>query len=545
MCVGMWRRLSHGGPFPVTTSRVSMAAVTVFLASGVERASTAPCLIRDRIGPNLAWAVPPLAAILLIFSPGAHPQTQNICERLNALSNDRKDCKLDGKKITSLSSGDFDGLPNLQRLNLAANDISSLPEDIFDGLSNLEYLTLNNNKLSSLPEGVFDDLSNLEWLSLYGNRLSSLPEDIFDGLSNLEYLNLTYNVLTISSLPENIFDGLSNLHTLRLNINFLKSLPEDIFDGLSNLEYLHLNTNQLSSLPEDVFDGLSNLRYLYLYQNELSSLPEGVFDGIAKLDSLYVKNNLLSCLPISLQQSVKKIDVSWCGVPTITITAGAGVSEGTAASFTLTASSAPAVALSVAVTVAQNGDYAAADTTGSKTVTIPTSGTATYTVATVDDSSDEADGSISVTVDTGTGYTVGSTATATVAVTDDDSSEPTAPAKPTGFRATAGNTAVTLAWDNPSNSAITKYQYQQKAGSGNYGSWTDIGSSGATTVSHRVTGLTNGTVYKFRIRAVAGTLNGAQSDEVTATPAAATAPAKPTGFRPTAGNTAVTLAWDN
>ncbi|MCY3648573.1 MAG: fibronectin type III domain-containing protein, partial [Acidimicrobiaceae bacterium] len=75
-------------------------------------------------------------------------------------------------------------------------------------------------------------------------------------------------------------------------------------------------------------------------------------------------------------------------------------------------------------------------------------------------------------------------------------------------------------WSNPNNSAITGWQYRQKAGGGSYGSWTTISGSSATTVSHTVSGLTNGTVYAFRIRAVAGTANGEESDEVTATPSA-------------------------
>ncbi|MXW11811.1 MAG: hypothetical protein F4Z73_02835, partial [Synechococcus sp. SB0668_bin_13] len=95
-----------------------------------------------------------------------------------------------------------------------------------------------------------------------------------------------------------------------------------------------------------------------------------------------------------------------------------------------------------------------------------------------------------------------------------------APGKPTGFSATAGNGAVSLAWSNPNNSDVTGYEYQQKAGGGSYGSWTAISGSSATTVSHTVSGLTNGTAYSFRIRAVAGSVNGAQSDEATATPVA-------------------------
>ncbi len=106
-------------------------------------------------------------------------------------------------------------------------------------------------------------------------------------------------------------------------------------------------------------------------------------------------------------------------VPEVSITAGAGVTEGGDATFTVTADPAPTVPLTVDVTIAQTGDYGVA--TGSRSVAVPTSGTVTLTVATVNDSADEADGSVAVTINGGTGYTVSATAgTATVAVADDD-----------------------------------------------------------------------------------------------------------------------------
>ena len=92
------------------------------------------------------------------------------------------------------------------------------------------------------------------------------------------------------------------------------------------------------------------------------------------------------------------------------------------------------------------------------------------------------------------------------------------PAKPANFTATAGSGQITLNWTDPSNSNITGWQCQQKEGAGDYGSWTTILGSTAATTTHTVTGLTNGTVYTFRIRAVAGATNGTPSDEVTATP---------------------------
>ena len=105
--------------------------------------------------------------------------------------------------------------------------------------------------------------------------------------------------------------------------------------------------------------------------------------------------------------------------PEISIASNGDVTEGTAASFTITASPAPAADISVSVSVSQSGDYGV--TTGAQTITIPTTGSYTLTVATSDDSTDEADGSVTATVSTGTGYTVSTSASAaTAAVSDND-----------------------------------------------------------------------------------------------------------------------------
>ncbi len=121
-----------------------------------------------------------------------------------------------------------------------------------------------------------------------------------------------------------------------------------------------------------------------------------------------------------------------------------------------------------------------------------------------------------------------------------------APAAPTGLTATAGDARIALSWANPGNSDIDKYQYRQGTGSPVvWGSWTDIGSSGATTTAHTVASLTNGTEYSFQIRAADGTVNSAASNTATATPVAAGAPAAPTGLTATPGDGEVSLTWTN
>ena len=113
--------------------------------------------------------------------------------------------------------------------------------------------------------------------------------------------------------------------------------------------------------------------------------------------------------------------------PAITVQGGDAITEGGDAVFTVSASSAPASALTVTLTVADdaNGDFLAQSDEGEKTVTIAGGETsAPLTVATQDDSQDEADGSVTATVIADAGYMLGSASTATVAVSDNDETPP-------------------------------------------------------------------------------------------------------------------------
>ena len=113
-------------------------------------------------------------------------------------------------------------------------------------------------------------------------------------------------------------------------------------------------------------------------------------------------------------------------VPAVSVSAGADVTEGGDAVFTVTASPAPAAELAVSVTVAADGEYGV--TAGSRTVTVPTGGSATLTLATTSDDTDEPDGSVTATVAAGEGYTVGDPASGSVSIQDDDEPPPVEPA---------------------------------------------------------------------------------------------------------------------
>ncbi len=114
-----------------------------------------------------------------------------------------------------------------------------------------------------------------------------------------------------------------------------------------------------------------------------------------------------------------------------------------------------------------------------------------------------------------------------------------APVKPVGFAAIqTGTGQVELTWEASSNPVnVTGYQFRQ-----NSGSWTTISESDHSTVSHIITGLTQGVTYTFRVRAV----NSAGSTE--SAPQSVTVvdkPAEPDPFAAEAGDTQVRLTWND
>ena len=154
-------------------------------------------------------------------------------------------------------------------------------------------------------------------------------------------------------------------------------------------------------------------------------------------------------------------------VPTITIAAGTSpVTEGTAASFTVKASPAPAANLTVNLTVsdASDSDFVASGDEGSKTVAISGGSiAATYSVTTQGDSANEPNGTVTVTVKSGTGYNVGSTSSAGVTVNDnDDNNAPTGSVTISGT-ATQGEglTAVTSAVADTDGLGTFSYQWKR------------------------------------------------------------------------------------
>ena len=116
----------------------------------------------------------------------------------------------------------------------------------------------------------------------------------------------------------------------------------------------------------------------------------------------------------------------------------------------------------------------------------------------------------------------------------------TEPDAPTGLGATVSDQEVDLIWTAPASNGgatILRYEYELDLSE----TWT---STGGTTTSYTVTGLTNGQAYTFRVRAVNRVGAGLASSSRSATPTSTVvAPDTPFGLSATPGNGQVMLSW--
>ncbi|MDE0497509.1 MAG: hypothetical protein OXH86_09160 [Acidimicrobiaceae bacterium] len=169
------------------------------------------------------------------------------------------------------------------------------------------------------------------------------------------------------------------------------------------------STSQFVTIPA----GQSSVKRTVTAYSDDTALADGTVVGRIMIGDTYQLGNPSS---VSLPLLDDDADAT---TPEVSVTAGSGVTEGGDATFTVSASPAPAADLDVSVTVTQSGDFGAV--AGTRTVTVPATGSVTLTVGTADDQTDEPDGSVTATVNAGSVYTVSATqGTATVAVSDDD-----------------------------------------------------------------------------------------------------------------------------
>ena len=441
--------------------------------------------------------------------------------------------QLIGKPTGDILAGD---VAEITRINVSYENIQNI-----DGIQHfivLESLNVSGNELTSL-----DTSSNTELMHLYADD-NQLLEINVKGNPELKHLHIDTNQLLdidVSKNPvlEQLIASFNNLTALDVRSNPALELLEVYENELTSidlscnpiLKQLRIMSNHITEL--DISNN-PELRVLNVSGNQLTDinvssnfLLKELYIGVNNITEVDVGNNLLlewlfvdvnqlTDINVSTNLALKKLDASNNELTSLDISRNLAL-EG----------------LNV-----RNNMLSALDITSNKEL---------YHLDIRYNNIRSVDMIIGVLgtnlppVDTGDAEGDFEELAFWFTPQNDSTTDPlptiTAPATITNLRATAGTGRVTLNWTAPDDggSPIIRYEFRQQTGN-NWSAWIDIG----LVTSRVVTGLKNGTSYRFEIKAV----NAVGEGEASGTIALASgAPATITNLKATAGNGRVTLKW--
>nr|XP_005485609.1 extracellular matrix protein 2 [Zonotrichia albicollis] len=209
---------------------------------------------------------------------------------------------LTGNSITTISDEAFNGVPNLEWIDLSKNNITSpgIGPRAFKILKKLKRLYLDGNMLALIPSEL---PSTLEEIKINDNQLHAIDEDGLKGLKNLVTLELEGNKLSEANVSPLAFYPLKSLSYLRLGRNKFRIIPQ----GLpATLEELYLEHNQIEEVSEICFNHTRNINIIGLKHNKLEEhrIAPLAWINQENLESIDLSYNKLYHVPSYLPKSL-------------------------------------------------------------------------------------------------------------------------------------------------------------------------------------------------------------------------------------------------
>ncbi|NWY31064.1 ECM2 protein, partial [Pheucticus melanocephalus] len=209
---------------------------------------------------------------------------------------------LTGNSITTISDEAFNGVPNLEWIDLSKNNITSpgIGPKAFKILKKLKRLYLDGNMLVLIPSEL---PSTLEEIKINDNQLHTIDEDGLKGLKNLVTLELEGNKLSEANVSPLAFYPLKSLSYLRLGRNKFRIIPQ----GLpATLEELYLEHNQIEEVSEICFNHTRNINIIGLKHNKLEEhrIAPLAWINQENLESIDLSYNKLYHVPSYLPKSL-------------------------------------------------------------------------------------------------------------------------------------------------------------------------------------------------------------------------------------------------
>ena len=243
-------------------------SVTITVTDITETTFTAVC---DRT---------PVVRDAIVSAAGVDDCSQVTEEHLAAITS----LNIERKGITTLQTGDFDGLTALTTLNLRGNSIIDISP--LEDLTALTTLNLRSNSIIDISP--LEDLTALTTLDLPINSIIDISP--LEDLTALTTLNLTYNsIIDISPLA-----GLTSLTLLNLNANSIIDISP--LEDLTSLTLLNLINNSISDISP--LEDLTSLRALTLINNSISDISP--LEDLTALTTLTLsRNSIIDISPLA------------------------------------------------------------------------------------------------------------------------------------------------------------------------------------------------------------------------------------------------------
>ncbi|XP_037652877.1 extracellular matrix protein 2 isoform X2 [Choloepus didactylus] len=210
--------------------------------------------------------------------------------------------ELVGNAITSIPDGAFNGLPNLERLDLSKNNITSsgIGPKAFKFLKKLMRLNMDGNKLIQIPSEL---PCTLEELKINENNLQGIDEESLSDLNKLVTLELEGNSLSETNVNPLAFKPLKSLSYLRLGKNKFRIIPQ----GLpASIEELYLENNQIEEITEICFNHTRMINVIVLRHNKIEEnrIAPLAWINQGNLESIDLSYNKLYHVPSYLPKSL-------------------------------------------------------------------------------------------------------------------------------------------------------------------------------------------------------------------------------------------------
>lgn len=260
---------------------------------------------------------------------------------------------LDIDFLSSIMPGPFpedilQGFSKLKELRVRGGNFNSIPSKTFDGVTEMDKLDLSGNRFEQVPEAI-NSLNKLTMLDLCENRLSGLQENAFEDFLELRELELCKNKINSGNkIDVHSFKGVEQLQKLDLHGNELDSIPSHSFSLIRNLKHLILYDNKIITIAAHAVDSLTKLKTLDLHKNDITSVEKGawtsstsqslaltsldlsqnvltftadMFDGLSNLQTLNLSRTGLNAIPLKELEplhSLKSLNLSMNDIRNIT-----------------------------------------------------------------------------------------------------------------------------------------------------------------------------------------------------------------------------------